>query len=168
MKTVITILIMAVVVALSGCSQNQTAAFTALTSQNTDLTLRGGVREGDTEIGGVIRRGKSSDMEWGPRFDDLGVYVIFYLSHDVTITDTLDPSLIQPFLESLHAQPYAGLELVGSARHPLSNIRPNWMLGTAFTLAESGENNVALNVEYVDGDQIAGDVSIGIQGLYKF
>ncbi len=167
MKYLLTILI-ATLLALSGCGPDQTAAFTALTGQDTDLTLRGGIREGDTEFGAVARRGKTSDIDWGPRFDDLGAYVIFYLSQDITIADTRDPSLIQPFLEALHAQPYAGLELVGSARHIGSNVRPNWIVGTAFTLTESKEDNIAVNVEYVDGDQIAGDVSVGIQGKYRF
>lgn len=165
MKALVTILIVALLVA--GCNGNMTAS--VMTGQKTDLDVKVGASleaedGGRTVAGVVVKYLKSDDIEWGPGPDVIGGFVKFYLTQDITIEDTLEPSLIQPWLEALHAQPYAGLELVGNARHSARHVQPNWILGTAFTLSEDG--NISLNIEYIDGDQAAGDVYLGMG--YKF
>ena len=153
-----------IIVALlcGGCTEQLTTS--VMTGSDTDLTVRAGIIQENTEIGAVVKYGVSSEVEWGPEPDAYGGYVIFHLTQEVTIEDTPEYSLIQPWLERLNARPYAGLELVGSCDDTISDVQTNWILGTSFTMSEDAD--ISLNIEYIDGDQAAGDVYIGMG--YKF
>ncbi len=166
---ILTAILIAALLALSGCGPDQTAAFTALTGQNTDLDIKLGALfdandGGRTEAGVVVKYLKKDEIKWGPEPDILGGYVKFYLSQEITITDTPEPSLIQPWLEAFKAQPYIGFEIVGSPNGTINEVQHNWILGTAFTLSD--DTNISLNIEYIDGDQAHSDVYLGMG--YKF
>lgn len=158
-------LVVVCVFLLTGCNNDQRMTATALSGGNTDLSARIGVRTGDTEIGGLIKYVAKDDIEWGPEPDFGGGYILFYLSQDVTIEDTPQSSILQPWLEALHAQPYAGLELVAACDTQSANdVQPNWIVGTRFTMTEDA--SAALVVEYIDGDQAAGDLFLGFSYLF--
>ena len=159
MKTLLTLCLILLV---AGCGGQMTSS--VMTAQNTDLAVRAGILDGDTEAGVVVKYATSDEIEWGPEPDIYGGYVIFHLTQEVTIEDTPEYSILQPFLETLHARPYAGLEIVGSSDKSMRNFQPNWIAGTAFTLSEDG--NISLNVEYVDGDFGSSDVFVGIQARF--
>lgn len=153
--------ILIIVLLLSGCNESRMTT-SVLSGQQTDLAFRAGILDGNTEAGAVVKYDVADEISWGPQPDAYGGYIIFHLTQDVTIKDTQEISPLQPFLEALHARPYAGLELVGD--RSLKDVQPNWIAGTAFTLSEGG--NISLNVEYVDGDFNSSDVFIGIQGRF--
>ena len=160
-KWLLTLICMVVLIA--GCGEGNLAG-TVMTAQNTDLAIRAGYIVDNTEVGGVVKYVNSSEIEWGPEPDLYGGYIIFHLTQDVSIKDTPEYSPLRPWLEALHAKPYAGLELVNNSWGDGLQIRPNWIAGTSFVLSE--ESNLALNVEYIDGDASSGDVFIGIQGRF--
>ena len=160
------IALMLVALLAAGCDENQMTA-SVLTGQDTDLSVRAGVINDGTEVFGTIKYGIAGDVDWQTsNIDQAGIGVIFHLTQEVTIEDTPDASLIQPWLEALNARPFAGVELVANvdANEHFSDMRPVWIVGTAFTLSDDAKTS--LNVEYVDGDRVAGDVNIGIQ--HKF
>lgn len=159
-KLVLTLALVLLIAA--GCGDSQVTAW-GLTGQNTDLTLRGGLRQANAEVFGTVKYDVTSQAE----FDDpdiMGGGIIFHLSQDATIEDTLQPSPLGPLLEMLHAQPYAGLEIVGGTDSTTQEFQPNWIFGTAFTLGADG--NFAVNVEYIDGDQMSSDVNVGIMARF--
>jgi len=159
MRILLTIILALLVV---GCNGNMSTS--VMTSQNTDLSVRaGGFVEPNTEVGAVVKYATSDELDWGFSPDIYGGYVLFHLTQEVSIEDTPEPSILQPFLESLKARPYAGLELTGDKRANY-RVQPNWILGTSFGLSE--ESNVTLNVEYITGDTSPDDVFIGIQARF--
>jgi len=155
--------LMLVSLLLAGCYE-QRMTTSVVTGQDTDLTVRAGYLMDGTEVGGVVKYGVADDIEWGPtNIDYAGPYIIFHLTQEATIEDLPDTSPLQPFLESLNARPYAGMELVANIEdgEHISDMRPVWVFGTSFTLTEDA--STSLNVEYADGDRVRGDVSVGIQ-----
>lgn len=162
-KRILLVVVIVCALCFAGCSEQQMTT-TLMSGQDTDLVARLGVRRGDTEIGGVIKYAVADTVTWGPEPDFGGGYIIFHLTQDVTMEDTPSPSPLQPFLEALHARPYAGVELVADCDTSVDNVQPNWVFGTSFTLTE--DNPWALVVEYCDGDQAAGDLFIGGQILF--
>ena len=164
MRYVTAILIVALLCV--GCGENTKLTSTVFRGQYTDAKVLVGVQENNAEVGLLVGYVDTDDMEWGPEPDYFGGYVKLYLTQDVTIEDTPDYSPLQPFLEALHAQPYVRMELIRPVDRSVSmdSLQPTWIAGTAFTLSEDG--NIALNVEYLDGDFGEEDVFIGIQ--YKF
>ncbi len=165
MKKLIVVIMTMVLLVAVGCSENQKVTVWGLSGQDMQLQARLGVEKDNTEVGAVVKYSVADDIEFGPEPDIAGAYLIFHLTQEVTIEDTPDPSPLQPFLEALHARPYAGVELVGNVdRGNGGSIQPNWLFGTAFTLAE--ESNVALVVEYADGDQAPSDVSLGLRARF--
>ncbi len=153
MKQMLSFLIVALVV-LTGCNNNERLTAWGLSAPNNDLTARVGLEneKGDTEVGFTAKYLTTSEIPWGPEPDLVGAYMIFHLTQDVTIEDTPQPSILQPWLESLHARPYAGLELVGPIDGHGRKVQPNWLLGTSFTVEPLGD--WALVTEYVAGDQV--------------
>ena len=150
-------------VAVCGCSENRITTW-VMTGQDTDLVGRLGVENNGTEVGGVIKYGVSDDITWGPEPEFAGAYLLFHLTQEVSIEDVGELSPLQPWLEQLHALPYAGLEVVGNTDSRFRNAQPNWIAGTKFVL--DPEANVGLVVEYSDGDQARGDVYVGMR--YQF
>jgi hypothetical protein len=144
-----------------GCEEQQMTVW-GITGQDTDLTARVGVLENNVEIGATAKYGVASEIEFGPVPDRWGPYLLFHLTQVATIEDTPEPSPLQPFLEALHARPYAGVELV--TNDELNDVQPNWIAGSTFTLSEDG--NIGLVVEYLDGDSQSGDTHIGIVGRF--
>ena len=78
--------------ALQGCEESNQLTAWAISGQYTDLIARVGVENDGTEIGGVIKYGISDDIEWGPEPESAGAFLIFHLTQDVTVSDTLDPA----------------------------------------------------------------------------
>lgn len=171
MKTVWIMTIVSCVLLMTavGCNENQRMTAWALSGQETDLDVRGGILDeltnvGGTEVGFTVKYARTNDIPWGPEPDVIGGYLIFHLTQDVTIEDTPQASPLQDWLEALHARPYAGVELVGPIDGHQRKVQPNWILGSKFTLSE--DSDWALVAEYLDGDQADGDVSVG--GMFKF
>lgn len=154
--------LISIILLVAGCGGQMTSA--VLTGHDTDLAVRAGYLDDNTEVGMVVKYAVSDEIDWGLEPDIYGGYIIFHLTQNVSIEDTPEYSPLKPFLESLHARPYAGMEIVGSPDKYLRRFQPNWIAGTAFTLSKDG--NISLNVEYIDGEEAMGDVGIGIQ--YRF
>jgi len=157
-------LVVVLLVAAAGCNEETRATAWVLSGQHTDLIARVGAENDNTEVGAVVKYVHRDEIKWGPEPDIAGAYLLFHLTQDVTIEDTLKPSPIGPVLEALHARPYAGLEVVGNTDSRARNAQPNWIAGTRFSLSPG--SRVALVVEYTDGDQAAGDVFLGIRGRF--
>jgi outer membrane murein-binding lipoprotein Lpp len=163
MKTLLTtIAVLCLLVA--GCNDSQMTV-AALSSPNQDLTARVGVLQGDAEIGVTGKYNHADNVEWDELTPDImGPYLLFHLTQDASIEDTAEPSPIGPLLESLHARPYAGLEVVGPFEGARS-MQPNFIVGSTFTLDPAA--NIGLVVEYIDGDMVdTGEVYIG--GVLRF
>lgn len=152
---------------LAGCSEQQLAT-TLMSGQDTDLKVLVGSRTGDVEVGGVIQYTKKDDIEWGPEPTEVGVYVRYYLTQDVTVEDTPQPSVFAPWLEQFHARPYVGLDLMGSTDRSVRHVQPNWVIGTAFSLEDDVDDvsRAFINVDYVDGDQAKGDTFVSLTYLF--
>lgn len=161
MKTFIAALIVSAILA-AGCGDSQITAW-GLTGQNTDLTLRGGLRSGNVEPFATVKYDVSSQAEYDDP-DIFGGGVLFHLTQEATIEDTLEPSPLGPLLEMLVGTPYAGAEYVGGTDDATRDFQINYIFGTAFTLGPDG--NFALTVEYVDGDQMPSDVNVGIMARF--
>lgn len=169
MKTITLALLIGMLVTFTGCNSNQHMTIWTLTGQDIDLTARVGVITensdiGGTEVGVVAKYLTSSEISWGPEPDYVGGYLLFHLTQEVSIEDTPEASPIKDMLESLNVCPYAGLELVGGIGEHFEKVQPNWILGTKFTI--DTVSNWALVAEYVDGDQQAGGVHLGIMGRF--
>jgi hypothetical protein len=165
MKAVVTtIIILALLVA--GCGSSQRLAVSCLSSSDNDLEVLLGVHEGNAQAGIVGHFSAADDVEWNELTpDQLGGYVAFFLTQDVSITDTDEPSPLGPLLESLHAQPYIRFEALGPLRGSRRSVRPNYIGGTRFTMTPDG--NIGVNVEYVTGDGVPTDV-VRIGGSWRY
>ena len=165
------VVIVALSLAVAGCSENQSMTMTALTGQNTDLTTRVGVLTensdlGSTEVFATAKYLRGSEIAWGPEPDVAGVGIAFYPTFDMSITDTPQVSPLQDMLESLHARPYGLFELVAPLDGDQRKVQPNWALGTLFVI--DPVPNWGVRVEYVEGDQIINDVLVGMSGVWRF
>jgi hypothetical protein len=141
---------------------------TALSSPNQDLTGRVGVLHEDAEIGVVGKYRAADAVEWDELTpDEMGGYLLFHLTQDVSIEDTPDYApVIGPILEALHARPYAGIEVVGDIGNGASrHFQPNFIIGTTFTLEPA--SNIGLVVEFVTGDAIDTD-ELYVGGTLRF
>lgn len=171
MRTLTLTLMMGILVGSAGCNDNQKYTATALTGQETDLTLRMGVVTenadlGSTELYATAKYLRSSEIPWGPEPDLVGAGIIFYPTFDIAIVDTPQPSPIKSIIEALHARPYVLLELVAPVDGHQRKVQPNWAVGTLFVL--DPVPNLGIKVEYIDGDQVERDTLVGISGAWKF
>lgn len=166
MKTVTKMRIVAIMLlVVAGCSEQQ-MAMTLMNGQNTDLKALVGVRNGDTEFGGIIQYEKKDDIDWGPEPTEVGAYVRYYLTQDATIEDTPEPSILAPWLEQLHARPYVGMDFLGSTDSSMRHVQPNWIVGTLFSLEEDTRDTQAfINLAYTDGDYSRGTF-VGLSYLF--
>ena len=164
-RTIQTILLSLVVMVLCGCNENQIGT-TVLTGQDTDLTARVGYGGDGVEAGVVAKWTPSSDIAWGPEPDQVGLYVTVDATWILSAEDT--PAFAPVpllWLEQLDVTPYAGVEFVDDCDNGnFSNLQPNYIFGLRYTASEY--ENVAIVTEYVDGDQVSGDVLVGLQ--YRF
>jgi hypothetical protein len=164
-KILLTIAVLLLVAA--GCGENQQATIWGLSSPTQDLTARVGLQDGNAEIGVTAKYVVADDVEWDQLTPDLlGPYLAFYPSIDASVTDEPSPAPgpIGPWLESLHAKPYFGMEVVGALEGKRS-MQPNFFVGSVFTVDTA--SNIALVIEYLDGDMVdTGEVYIG--GRLKF
>lgn len=149
----------------TGCNEEKMAIWTG-TSQETDLCARAGIvsGKGTTEVGVEVEYDRTSDVEWGPTPDRVGPYVIFWLTQDMTITDTPESSPLKDVLESLHARPYVGMNLLGGVDDGWRNIQPNFKVGTMFTSGDG--DDIGVYVEYKDGDSVAPGMYVGVVGRF--
>lgn len=163
-KIAIPILLVAALVVMivtSGCGDTNLALW-GLSAPEQDLTARIGLERGNAEVGLTAKYVASESIaldEGEIEPDEIGGYLIFHLTQDVTVEDTPNRSPIAPFLESLHARPYAGLELVSPYSGDGRKFQPNWIVGTEFTIAPM--DDFAFVVEYVDGEQGTNGVFLG-------
>jgi len=160
MKKVLGLLMVLSLVAIAGCEEGRMSAW-ALTSQDTDLIGRVGYDVDGIELGATAKWHPADEIDWGPEPQAVGAYCIVEATWDVQATDT-EPRAFAPvsWLENLHATPYVGIEVIDDCDNDnLSNLQPNWIVGTKFRVKPDGKS--AIIVEYVDGDQQRGDVSIG-------
>jgi len=164
MKNCIVMLIMLLVVA-TGCQEEQMTAWVG-TSQETDLNLRVGVLDdkGTTEIGVEAEYERSDGIEPSYRPDRIGPYIIFWLTQEVTIEDTPEPSPLKDLLEALSARPYVGLNLMGVPDDGWRDIQPNIEVGSFFTI--DPESDLGMYVAYKDGDNVVPGTYIGLAGRW--
>lgn len=115
------------------------------------------------EIGGSVKWTESGPS-WGPEPRIYGGYGIMHLKD---LLGFYEPSPAsnqwQEFLQSLVARPYFGLEILYDDIE--SVIRPNYIVGTLFTLSEDEEFKVALSIEYDTGDVTSLEESAVLLGL---
>lgn len=163
MKNLMIAAMAAMLAFVMGCQKKQITAW-GLTAPESDLTARIGVQKDNTEVGIVGKYLVSDDIEWGPEPDFIGPYLIFHLTQDVSIEDTPDASPFKAFLESLHAQPYAGLEIIAPYGGSQRKFQPNFIAGTRFTIDPL--SNFSLIVEWDDGDQGPNGMFVGISGQF--
>jgi len=164
------VLIVGALCTLAGCSEQQ-LAMTLMNGQNTDLKALVGVKEGNTELGGIVQWRKKDDIDWGPEPTEVGAYVRYYLTtQDAIIEDTPESSLLAPWLDRLHARPYVGLDFLGSTDCSMRHVQPNWVVGTTFSLEpkDVGDAKTFINVAYTDGDQASGDTFVGLTHVRRW
>ena len=169
MKKLLLFIAIILLVTVAGCNDNQKITAWGLTAPGTDLTARVGLLTENAEIGGTevfmtAKYAKSDEIEWGPEPDLIGGGIIFHLTQQATIEDLPDYSPLQGLFAMLRAMPYAGFELVGPISGEQREVQIDWILGTKFVLDPISD--YAIVVEYLDGDQVAGDVHIGIMARY--
>ena len=159
------LLIVLLVVAVTGCNEEQMTAWVG-TSQETDLNLRVGVLDdkGTTEIGVEAEYERSAGIEPSYRPDRIGPYVIFWLTQEITIEDTPEPSPLKNLLEALSARPYAGVNLMGVPEDGWRDIQPNISVGSFFTIDPASD--LGMYVEYKDGDTVVPGTYIGLSGRF--
>ena len=164
MKKVFGIMIVLLVVA-TGCQEEQMTAWVG-TSQETDLNLWVGVLDdkGTTEIGVEAEYERSDGIEPSYRPDRIGPYIIFWLTQEVTIEDTPEPSPLKDLLEALSARPYVGLNLMGVPDDGWRDIQPNIEVGSFFTI--DPESDLGMYVAYKDGDNVVPGTYIGLAGRW--
>ena len=136
------------------------------TADNADSLL--GVRAGYqlswlAEIGGAVKWTEKSP-QFGPEPRIYGGYGIMHLKD---LLGFYEPSPAdnqwQEFLQSLVARPYFGIEILYDDIE--SVIRPNYVAGTLFTLADDEEFKMALSIEYNTGDVTSLEQSAVLIGM---
>jgi len=146
--------------------ENEGITLWGASADNADslLGLRAGYQfDWLAEIGCAVKWTESGPS-WGPEPRIYGGYGIMHLND---LLGFYEPSPAsnqwQEFLQSLVARPFFGLEILYDDIE--SVIRPNYIVGTLFTLAEDEEFKVALSVEYNTGDVMSLEESAVLLGL---
>jgi hypothetical protein len=162
--------ILATVLLVAGCGGQQRLTAWALTAPDSDLTVMVGAEKlnaegnGATEVGFVAKYAVASDIPWGPQPDQVGAYVNFWLSQLLSIEDLPAASPLKNLIEALHAQPFAGAELVVDVDGEGRKVGVNWQVGTLFTLDPLSDFGLA--VLYLDGEREENGVFIGGRGRF--
>ena len=170
MKNALIMTIMMIALLVAGCGGQQRLTAWTLTAPTSDLTVLVGAERlnaegtGATEVGFVAKYAVSSEIPWGPQPDQVGGYVNFWLSQLVGIEDLPEASPFKNLLEALHAQPFAGAELVVDVDGEGRKVGVNWQVGTLFTLDPLSDFGVA--VLYLDGEREENGVYIGGRGRF--
>lgn len=161
MKTLMAVVMLATLL-VAGCYEQRMTAW-GLSAPNNDLTAMVGLENaaGTTEVALVAKCLKTSELDLGQP-DLIGASITLWLTQDVTIEDTPEPSIIQPWLEAMHMRPYVRFETVTPIRK--QQWQPNWAVGSAFTMEELGD--WAIITEYIQGDQVVRGAYVG--GRLKF
>lgn len=149
MKRIVGILIVLLVAAM-GCNE-QRMTVSALTAPDADGVGRVGIESDGTELFATAKYYVSQDIPWGPQPDIWGAGILFYPTLDLSFLDTPGPSLFGPLLETLHMQPYGGVEFNIPDDGTGRQVQNLWIAGSKFTLGE--ESDWALILEYQDGNQ---------------
>lgn len=166
MKIVLlTLLLIAAAVVLTGCNEEQALTTWSMTSQETNYTGMVGYKIDNTEVGAIVQYPGNVD------FDDpdlLGCYLTWHLTQVVSIEDTPRHSPVKDLVESLIAVPYVRLEiLAGLDGGKIGSMQPNWAAGSTFRL--SADSPWAVVAEYYDGDAVVDEeMRVGIHAEYPF
>jgi len=158
-------MLLIVLFVIAGCNEEQMTTWIG-TSQKTDINTGFGILDdkGTTEIGIEVEYDRSGDIDPSYRPDRIGPYILVWLTQQVTIEDTPEPSPFKDFLESLNARPYAGLNLLGVPEDGWRDIQPNFRAGTFFTVEP--KSDLGIYTEYRDGDSVAPGLAIGLHGRF--
>jgi len=150
-----------VLLVAAGCADRDITS-SVMTGQKTDLKVLAGTEVAGIGVGAVVAYERASRVDWGPEPDRIGFYVQGEPSWVLGASDTDDPA---PFgltiLDGLTAEPYGRIEWLDTADNDnLSNLRPQFIVGTRFLLDEAG--TMAIVTEYSDGDALPSDGYIGV------